>query len=132
MSWQASAYLRNFWWSFTFAGSLFFSLVISFVAAAGVIIALRFFSDIQLFVHDLQKQYVLLMLVMLIILSIISPFLLLAGMLMLLGNYMKKLDRIVVYLFLIFFVFSPLLFRATVPVRASFVFSLDESYSGGQ
>jgi hypothetical protein len=109
-----NAYLRNFWWSFTFAGSLFFSLVISFVAAAGIIIALRFFTDIRLFVHDLREtKSALLMLVMLIILSLLSPFLLLAGMLILLGNYMKKLDRGVVYLFLVFLVFSPLLFRVT-------------------
>jgi len=110
----ASAYLRNFWSSFTLAGSLLFSLVISFVAATGITIALRFFTDIRLFVHDLREtKSSLLMLVMLIILSLISPFLLLAGMLILLGNYMKKLDRGVVYLFLIFLVFSPLLFRAT-------------------
>ncbi len=107
-----SAYTRNFWYAFTLAGSLFFGLVLSFVLAMAIIVATRFPGDIQLFAHDLtEAKYLLFLLVLLIVISGISPLLLIAGMLVLLGMYMKKLDRIVVYLFLAFLVFSPLFFR---------------------
>jgi tetratricopeptide (TPR) repeat protein len=108
------AYSRNFWWAFTLAGSLFFSALISFVAAVAIIIGVRFPGDIQLLAHNLlERKYFLLTLVMLVIISIISPLLFLAGMLMLIGIYMKKLDRTIVYLFLVLLVFSPLIFKAT-------------------
>lgn len=107
------AYLRNFWWSFTFAGSFFFSAVISFVAAIAIIIAIRFPGDLRLFGHDMtETKYPFFMLIPLIILSFVSPFLFLAGMLVLIGMYMRKIDRTVVYGFLIFLVISPLFFKA--------------------
>lgn len=108
-----SAYSRNFWWSFTFAGSLFLSLIISFVASIAIIIAIRFSVDVPLFAHDLKEvKKTLPILILLPILSFASPLLFLAGMLILLGIYMKKLDRTVVYLFLVFLVFSPFVFKA--------------------
>jgi len=107
-----SAYTRNFWYAFTLAGSLFFSIVLSFVVAMSVIVAARFPGDIRLFAHDLSEaKYLLFLLALLIVISGVSPLLFIAGLLVLLGMYMKKLDRIVVYLFLAFLVFSPLLFR---------------------
>jgi tetratricopeptide (TPR) repeat protein len=109
-----SAYTRNFWYAFTLAGSLFFSIVLSFIVAMAVIVATRSPGDIQLFAHDLgEAKYLLFLLVLLIVISGMSPLLFIAGMLVLLGMYMKKLDRTVVYLFLAFLVFSPLLFRTT-------------------
>ncbi len=107
------AYSRNFWSAFTLAGSLLFSLVISFVFVAAIIVVIRFPGDIQLFVHDItEAKYLLFMLVLLVVISIISPLLFLAGMLVLFGMYMRRIDRIVVYLFLAFLVFSPLFFKA--------------------
>ena len=107
-----SAYTRNFWYAFTLAGSLFFCIVLSFVVAMAIITAARFPGDIKLFAHDLTEvKYLLSLLVLLVVISGISPLLFIAGMLVLLGIYMKKLDRVVVYLFLAFLVFSPLLFR---------------------
>jgi len=107
------AYSRNFWSSLTLAGSLFFSLIISFVILASIIVTIRFPGDIQLLAHDIaEAKYLLFILVLLVFISIISPFLFLAGMLVLFGMYMKKLDRVVVYIFLAFLVFSPLLFKA--------------------
>ncbi|RPI37960.1 MAG: tetratricopeptide repeat protein [Nitrospiraceae bacterium] len=108
------AYSRNFWWAFTFAGSVFFSLVISFVAAIVVIVAIRFPGDLQLFAHDMAEiKYPLLMLIALIFFSFVSPFLFLAGMLVILGMYMKKIDRPVVYIFLVFLALSPFVFKAS-------------------
>ncbi|MFZ2196177.1 MAG: tetratricopeptide repeat protein, partial [Thermodesulfovibrionales bacterium] len=108
-----AAYSRNFWSSFTLAGSILFSVMISFVILAAIIVTIRFPGDIQLFAHDIaEAKYLLLILALLLVISIISPFLFLAGMLVLFGMYMKKFDRIVVYIFLTFLVFSPLLFKA--------------------
>lgn len=119
-----SAYTRNFWYAFTLAGSLFFGIVFSFVVAIAIIVATRFPGDIRLFAHDLaEAKYLLSLLALLIVISVVSPLLFIAGMLILLGIYMKKLDRIVVYLFLAFLVFSPLLFRTT----ALFVHTLSSS-----
>jgi tetratricopeptide (TPR) repeat protein len=106
------AYSRNFWSAFTLTGSLFFSVTISFVIAIAIIVITRFPGDIRLFAHNVaEAKYLFFILVLLIAISIISPFLFFAGMLILLGIYMKKLDRIVVYLFLVSLVFSPLLFK---------------------
>jgi len=108
------AYTRNFWYAFTLAGSLFFGIVLSFVVAMVIISATRLPGDIRLFAHDLaEAKYLLILLVLLIVISGISPLLFIAGMLVLLGMYMKKMDRIIVYLFLAFLVFSPLFFRTT-------------------
>jgi hypothetical protein len=109
-----SAYTRNFWYSFSLAGSLFFGILLSFVIAMVIVVATRGPGDLPLFAHDLSEaKYLLFLLVLLIVISGMSPLLFIAGMLVLLGMYMKKLDRIVVYIFLAFLVFSPLLFRAS-------------------
>ncbi len=109
-----NAYSRNFWWSFTLTGSLFFSLILSFILSITIIILIRIISDISLISHDIRENISMaLPLLILLILSIFSPFLFLACLLILLGIYMNKIDRIVVYLFLIFLIFSPLIFRAS-------------------
>jgi hypothetical protein len=83
------------------------------VILASIIVTIRFPGDIQLLAHDIaEEKYLLFILVLLVFISIISPFLFLAGMLVLFGMYMRKFDRIVVYAFLAFLVFSPLLFKA--------------------
>ena len=108
------AYTRNFWWSFTLAESLFFSVVVSFLAAITILIGVRYRGDVQLFSHDFaETKYFLSLLILLAVVSVISPLLFLAGMMILLGIYMKRLDRAIVYLFLVFLVLSPLFFRAT-------------------
>jgi tetratricopeptide (TPR) repeat protein len=108
-----AAYSRNFWSAFTLTGSILFSVMVSFVILAAIIVTIRFPDDIQLFAHDVSEaKYLLLILVLLIVISSISPFLFLAGLLVLFGMYMRKIDRIVVYIFLVFLVFSPLLFKA--------------------
>lgn len=106
------AYSRNFWWSFTLTGSFFFSLILSFISSIIIIVVVKLLNDIQMISHDLtetnSKAFLLLPIV---VLSIISPLFLLAGLLILIGLYMKKFDRIIVYLFLIFLLFSPIIFK---------------------
>lgn len=116
-----NAYSRNFWWSFTFIGSVVFSVIFSFAAAFVLIVIVRLFTDIPLVTHDIEEtrsRGVILLIFML--LSLASPLLFIAGMLILLGLYMKRYDRFTVYLFLVFLVLYPFFFKmATMYVGAS-------------
>jgi len=109
-----NAYSRNFWWSFTLAGSLFFSLVFSFILTVILILIIRFPGDISLVSHDIKEDNSkALFLLALVFLSLISPLLFLAGILILFSVYMRKIDRTVVYLFLVFLLFSPLILKTS-------------------
>jgi tetratricopeptide (TPR) repeat protein len=107
-----SAYGRNFWWSFSLTGTLFISLILSFILALIVVVIIRLFSDIQLISHDiLESPSRTFLIIALIPLSIISPLLLFAGILILISIYMRNIDKSVVILFLAFLIFSPLIFK---------------------
>jgi tetratricopeptide (TPR) repeat protein len=116
-----TAYSRNFFWSFTLAGSLFLSLLFSFILCIACVVIIRLMTDLSLISHDIQeKKSKLLMLVVLILISGLSPLLLFAGLLVLFGMYMKKFDKSIVYLYLIILVLSPLIFKtATFFVNTS-------------
>jgi len=106
------AYARNFWWSFTLAGGAFFGLVLSFILAAAAVAIIRLVNDLPLISHETgESKKNLMPLIVLFVLALISPFLLLAGILILLGLYMTRMDKAVVYLYLLVLLFSPLLFR---------------------
>jgi len=107
------AYTRNFWWSFSLAGGVFFSLVLSFILVMLIIAAIRSISDLPLIAHEIiESKQNIYPLIALLLLSLISPLLFLAGILVILGLYMSRMDRFVVYLFLITLLCSPFLFRA--------------------
>ncbi|MBA4372768.1 MAG: hypothetical protein C0402_07865 [Thermodesulfovibrio sp.] len=104
-----NAYTRNFWWSFTLSGALFFSLVLSFILAYAVVIAVRLPLDIPLLTHDLNESPArIFSLVILVLLSALSPLCLIAGTLVLIGIYMSRTDRNAVFGFLLFLLFLPL------------------------
>ncbi|MGC2061522.1 MAG: tetratricopeptide repeat-containing protein [Thermodesulfovibrionales bacterium] len=108
-----NAYARNFWWSFTLAGALFFSLVLSFVLAFAVVIAVRLPLDIPLITHDLSESPArVFSLIILVLLSVLSPLCLIAGVLVLIGIYMSRADRNAVYGFLLFLIFLPMFLSA--------------------
>ncbi len=129
------AYFRNFWWSFDLFGAIFFALLFSFLLSFIFIILIRLVGDLPLFSHNLTENKTLAIpLLLLIVVSIISPLFFLAGTLIILSLYMRKTDRLVVYLFLTvllaslplfsaasFFIFSPLSanVRAVVQVNES-------------
>lgn len=107
-----NAYFRNFWWSFTLIQSLFLSLILSFILAISFTILIRLFRDLPLISHDIKETgSKVFFLPVLLLLSLMSPLLFMAGILVLLGVYMKTTDRIVVILFLVFLIFSPLIFN---------------------
>lgn len=104
-----NAYSRNFWWSFTLSGVFFFSLVLSFVLAYAVVIVVRLPLDIPLITHDLNESPArVFSLIILVLLSVLSPLCLIAGILVLIGIYMSRTDRYAVYGFLLFLLFLPL------------------------
>lgn len=105
-----NAYSRNFWWSYTLSGAVFFSLVFSFVLAYAVVIAVRLPLDIPLITHDLNESPArVFSLIIMVLLSVLSPLCLMAGILVLFGIYMSRTDRNAVYGFLLFLLFLPLL-----------------------
>ena len=115
------AYSRNFWWSFTLMGCVVFSGIISFVVACALIVIVRLFNDIPLVSHDIEETNARgLILVVIMAFSLASPLLFLGMALILLGIYMKRYDKSIVYLFLLFLAFYPVFSRmATTYVRTS-------------
>ena len=117
------AYKRNFWWTFTVAGSLFLGLIISFVFSMLIIIIIRLMRDLPLLTHDIMERKNRMLLLLIVIISAFAgPLLLMGGILIVLGLYLKKVDRSVVYLYLLFLFLSPWLLKAS-----SIVFSVPSS-----
>ena len=116
-----SAYQRNFWWSFTFTGGLFFSLILSFLLAILLVVVVRLLRDVPLIGHDLTEgNLTVAVLILLLPISALSPLLFLAGCMLFLAIYMKNLDRLVFYLLLIVIFSFPLILKtATYFVEAS-------------
>jgi tetratricopeptide (TPR) repeat protein len=118
------AYKRNFWWTFTIAGSVFLGLTISFIMSMVILVIIRLTGDLPLFAHDIveQKNRILLLLVV-VISAFTGPLLLLGSVLIILGLYLKKADKIIVYLYLLFLFFSPWILKTS-----SIIFSVPSSH----
>lgn len=115
------AYSRDFWWSFTLAGFMYFSALISFVLAFTVIMIIRLFSDIRMLSHDTAEANVKpAFMIIPVLLAFVSPLLFIAAVLIFLGLYMRKIDRLSVYFFLFFLAVSPLLFKGASLFISSF------------
>jgi tetratricopeptide (TPR) repeat protein len=115
-------YTKNFWWSFMAIGSLFMSLIISLILSFIIIVIVRLFRDIPLFSHDIMEQRSRISLFLLLISATAGPILFIGGVLILLGLYMKRKDRFVVYLYLLFLLLLPLILKTS-----SMFFSLPSS-----
>src|SRR4030067_887729 len=114
------AYKRNFWWTFTLVGSVFLGLTISFIMSIASVIIIRVTGDLPLFTHDVieQKNRILLLLVV-VISAFTGPLLFLGSVLIILGLYLKTVDKIIVYLYLLFLLFFPWILKTT-----SIIFSI--------
>jgi pentatricopeptide repeat protein len=113
-----AAYQRNFWWSFMTISSLFTSLILSFVLSVFIIVLVRLPKDMPLFSHDLQEDKTLVLSLLVLFFAVFGPLFFLGGLLILISFYMKRWDRIVLYLYLIFLLISPFLFKTI-----SFIFN---------
>ena len=107
-----AAYKRNFWWSFMMASSLFMSTILSFVSSMLIIAMIRLPKDIPLFSHDIQEAGGKALILLVLLFSLFGPLYFLGGLLIIIGSYMKKWDRIIVYLYLLFLLSLPLVFSA--------------------
>ncbi|GAB4489761.1 MAG: hypothetical protein OHK006_21850 [Thermodesulfovibrionales bacterium] len=107
-----NAYTRNFLWALTFACNVYFGLLVSFFLCAAVIVGLRTVNDFPLLGHELRESGSrALLLTALIVLSAMSPLLLVGGMMVLLGVSMRRMDKAVVIVILVALAASPFLFR---------------------
>lgn len=107
-----AAYERNFWWTFMLASSLLTSLILSFVIAVFIIAIIRIIRDIPLLSHEIKEDRAKLLLLLVFVFSIFGPLYLLGSLLILISFYRRKWDRIVLYLYLIFLLCAPLIFKA--------------------
>lgn len=106
-------YTKNFWWSFIVVGSFFMSFIISFVSSVMIVVLVRLLRDMPLLFHDIMEQRSRIFLFLILISALAGPFIFMAGILIILGLYMKRKDRAVVYLYLIFILLLPLVFKAS-------------------
>lgn len=103
------SYERNLLWRFNLWGLLTKSLIISFLLAVFFLIIVRFQSQAALMMHEIKedRKKNLLFLLLPVIFSIFGLLPLLVSLLSLYGLYMKKKDRIAIYIaFLIIFFLS--------------------------
>jgi pentatricopeptide repeat protein len=107
-----AAYKRNFWWLFMIGSSLYMSLVLSFVAALFIIVLTRLPQDLPLFSHDIQEGKGKALILFVLLFALFGPLYLLGGLLLLSSFYMKKWDRVVLYLYLLFLLVLPVIFYA--------------------
>jgi len=108
------AYKRNFWWSFTMAGSLFTSAVGSFICSVIIIILIRLPFDIPLLSHDLKEDSTRMLSLLALISAFISPLFFFGALLIIIGQYMTKWNKLSVYIYCLFLLISPVLFSTVV------------------
>lgn len=106
-------YTKNFWWSFIAAGSFFMSFIISFIVSIIIIVLVRIYRDTPLILHDIMEQRSRIFIFLVLIAAIAGPLLFIGSVLIILGIYMKRKDRTVVYLYLIFLLLLPLVFKTS-------------------
>jgi len=108
------AYKRNFWWSFSMVGSLFTSAMLSLIFSVIIIILIRVPFDIPLLSHDLKEDSTKILVFLSLVSVFLSPLFLLGGILVILGMYMTKWNKLTVYVFFLFLLISPLFFSIAV------------------
>ena len=105
-------YKQNFWWSFMLASSLLTSLLLSFLLTTGIIILIRLLKDIPLISHEIQENRKKVLMLLVLVPAFFGPLYLLGSLLILLGLYMTRWDKVVLYLYLVFLLSSPWTFYA--------------------
>ncbi len=102
------SYGRNWWWSIDLSGLVGFSLIASFFASLFVTVCLRLPRELPLLKHDIGEQRKqLLLLLAPAVSAFFGPGLFLASLLLLLGMYFQRRDRVLVYIVMLFFAIVP-------------------------
>jgi tetratricopeptide (TPR) repeat protein len=105
------AYKRNFWWTFMMAASLLTSLILAFFFAVLIVLFLRLPRDFSLLSHDIREVKAKALLLLILIFALAGPLYFVGALLIITGLYVKKWDKIAVYLYLLFLLISPLVFK---------------------
>ncbi|MDA8387964.1 MAG: hypothetical protein M0Z58_04765 [Nitrospiraceae bacterium] len=102
------SYARNWWWAMDLSGLAGVSLIASFFICLFVTVCLRLPRELPLLKHDIaeRSRYFLLLLVPAVS-AFFGPGLFLASVLLLLGIYFPRRDRILVLLVMLFAAFMP-------------------------
>ena len=108
------AYKQNFWWSFTMVCSLFTSAVGALICSVLIIILIRLPIDIPLLSHDLKEDSTRIVSLLALGAAFINPLFFLGGILIIIGMYMTKWNKISVYIYFLFLLISPMLFNTAV------------------
>ena len=102
------AYARNWWWALDLSGLAGFSLIVSFLICLFVTVGLRLPRELPLLKHDIEeRRRHLLILLVPAVSAFFGPGLFLASVLLLLGIYFQRRDRILVLLALLFVALMP-------------------------
>ncbi len=110
------AYGRNFRWEFSIMGLVYASLLISFIISLVAILAIRLPMETGLILHDGREERRWLGLLALpVLLSLLGPVALLAGVFILVGLYFRKESKLIVYMSFLLLLFSPFLSRSVTP-----------------
>lgn len=105
------AYKRNFWWTFMMASSLLTSLILAFFFAVFILLVLRLPRDLSLLSHDIKEVRSKALILLMLVFALAGPLYFIGALLIITGFYLKKWDKLVVYLYLLFLLLSPLLLK---------------------
>ncbi len=102
------AYNRSFWWRLSLIALLLEAALLSAAIALTVAALLRLPRDLPLITHDINEHKVLLLLPLLIMpLAFLGPLSFVGGVLFLICNYMKRWNKLVAYIALLFIALAP-------------------------
>ncbi|GAB4390575.1 MAG: hypothetical protein Kow0025_23550 [Thermodesulfovibrionales bacterium] len=108
------AYGRNFWWSMSLAGLLYVSLICSLGLALLVALLLRLPSELPLLSHEAAENRRMLLLPALAVpLSLGGPVFFVAAGLAVVGLFMRRADKALIYAVALILALSPLWLRAS-------------------
>lgn len=103
------AYNRSFWWRLSLIALILEAALISAAIALTAAALLRFPRDLPLISHDINEHKAQILLPLLIMpLALLGPLPFVAGVLFLVGMHMKRSNKLVAYLALLFIALAPL------------------------
>lgn len=104
------AYGRNFWWSFSLAGLAMASALVSLALAGALVVLLRLPMSVPLLAHDINESRAKMLLPLLLLPAALGgPLLFIGGALVIVGIYLRKSGKFMVFAFLAVLAAAPLL-----------------------
>lgn len=106
------AYKRSFWWSVSLAGLLYVSILGSLLISLAAVALIRLPMELPLLAHDISEDAKKLIIpAILLLMSLLGPLFFIVGVLCIIGLYLRKIDKTIVYIALLTIAVSPYLLR---------------------